>query len=213
MGLVPRQPYDTQEFRGRFSSNNDFGHLLSYNQFKTRCVVEYLKDTLPLIMKGEKAEEFLIQRRSSSKNLFKLIQDRGERYLSNLIIASDTTSIEEFDGDAKVDFANRFIGGGCLRDGCVQEEIMFAIRPQLYTATLLCEKMEYNESLAFRGFRYYFKYNGYSNKTRYDGKVEHPSKPFQAKGFLFYDEKIVAIDALKFGKEDYDQFSEKCINR
>jgi len=41
-------------------------------------------------------------------------------------------------GDIKIDFANRYVGGGCLTNGCVQEEIMFALRPELLATTLLC---------------------------------------------------------------------------
>ncbi len=44
-------------------------------------------------------------------------------------LRSDTESIEDFTGQVKVDFANKFIGGGALHKGCVQEEIMFANHP------------------------------------------------------------------------------------
>jgi len=42
---------------------------------------------------------------------------------------SDKASIEDFIGEVKVDFANKFIGGGALHSGCVQEEIMFTNHP------------------------------------------------------------------------------------
>jgi hypothetical protein len=45
------------------------------------------------------------------------------------VIKPNHASIEEFTGLAKVDFANKFIGGGALHDGCVQEEIMFTNHP------------------------------------------------------------------------------------
>jgi hypothetical protein len=41
----------------------------------------------------------------------------------------DDTSIEDFYGDLKADFANKFLGGGALMSGCVQEEIMFTNHP------------------------------------------------------------------------------------
>lgn len=37
------------------------------------------------------------------------------------IIAQDKESIEEYFGDVKVDFANKYIGGGSFGGGCVQE--------------------------------------------------------------------------------------------
>jgi poly(ADP-ribose) glycohydrolase len=49
--------------------------------------------------------------------------------MSKIRVESNDADIEHFIGDIKVDFANEYIGGGCLGDGCVQEEIMFAIRP------------------------------------------------------------------------------------
>ncbi len=36
-------------------------------------------------------------------------------------IEQNDTSIEDFYGHGKVDFANKFIGGGALHGGCVQE--------------------------------------------------------------------------------------------
>lgn len=56
-------------------------------------------------------------------------------------IRSDTESIEDFTGNVKVDFANKFIGGGALVHGCVQEEIMFATHPELFISVLFCEVM------------------------------------------------------------------------
>jgi poly(ADP-ribose) glycohydrolase len=73
-------------------------------------------------------------------------------------------------GDIKIDFANRYIGGGCLTYGCVQEEIMFAVRPELLAATQLCQKMKKNEALAFIGFPKHFRSKGYgTNNTHYNG--------------------------------------------
>jgi poly(ADP-ribose) glycohydrolase len=43
-----------------------------------------------------------------------------------------------------VDFANKRLGGGVLKNGCVQEEILFAIFPELVASKLLCEDLEEN---------------------------------------------------------------------
>ena len=53
-------------------------------------------------------------------------------------VCHDKDSIENYFGDVKVDFANKYIGGGSLTAGCVQEEIMFANRPELYTSMIFC---------------------------------------------------------------------------
>jgi hypothetical protein len=40
-----------------------------------------------------------------------------------------------------VDFANRFLGGGVICGGCVQEEIAFARAPELCVGMWACEAM------------------------------------------------------------------------
>lgn len=47
----------------------------------------------------------------------------------------------------QVDFANRFIGGGVLSKGCVQEEIRFLINPELIVSRLFTEAFRNNECL------------------------------------------------------------------
>eukprot|EP00965_Chrysotila_dentata_P092341 3047807-Pleurochrysis_carterae.AAC.1 len=44
-------------------------------------------------------------------------------------------------GALQLDFANKMVGGGVLRNGCVQEEIRFLISPELVVARLLAEKV------------------------------------------------------------------------
>ena len=40
--------------------------------------------------------------------------------MSEVIIESDTKSIEDYYGCIKADFANKYLGGGALMGGCVQ---------------------------------------------------------------------------------------------
>jgi hypothetical protein len=40
--------------------------------------------------------------------------------MSPIIWAGDNQSIEDYYGDLKIDFANKYIGGGALMSGCVQ---------------------------------------------------------------------------------------------
>ena len=59
--------------------------------------------------------------------------------------------IENQDGTLQVDFANRFIGGGVLGDGCVQEEIRFVTHPELYISLLFTPMLLDNECLIIQG--------------------------------------------------------------
>ena len=53
-------------------------------------------------------------------------------------VESNKEDIENFYGAAKVDFANKYIGGGAMTNGSVQEEIMFVTHPEMYISVLLC---------------------------------------------------------------------------
>jgi len=86
-----------------------------------------------------------------------------------------------------VDFANKFIGGGVMRRGSVQEEIMFAVCPELLVSLIFCEKMMESEAILLTGAEMFSNYTGYSSQTKYAGNCE--------------DEGIVsriAMDALSY---------------
>jgi poly(ADP-ribose) glycohydrolase len=72
---------------------------------------------------------FLIKREVVQSNHDNFLHAFSDAKMSPLQILKDTDSIEEFYGEAKIDFANKYIGGGALRRGCVQEEIMYANHP------------------------------------------------------------------------------------
>ena len=212
--LVPRQETDCQKFKGRVHDQNCFCQVLSYSEFKTKCIVEYLKKAMKEIhSEGYQMEKFEIIRNVTEGTTYDLVKGYDNVPLSQIKVEDDTTSIENFTGEIKTDFANRYIGGGCLRGGCVQEEIMFAIRPELYATTLLCEKMANNESLFFKGFRRYFNNIGYGDKTSYGGEATEKYNKMVFKNEVIYDEKIVAIDALKFKHKDPEQFHQTKIDR
>ncbi len=61
-----------------------------------------------------------------------------------------------------MDFANQYIGGGALLYGCVQEEIMFVVLPELLVSSLLCGRMSANESLLLKGAECFTAYKGYA---------------------------------------------------
>ena len=62
--------------------------------------------------------------------------------------------------DTQVDFANRKVGGGVLRDGCVQEETLFVLYPELICARLFTEALEEDEALLITGAERFNQYKG-----------------------------------------------------
>lgn len=66
------------------------------------------------------------------------------------IVVSEGT-IEECKKSRQMDFANSFIGGGALSYGCVQEEILFSVRPELCVSRLFNQSMADGEAIIIKG--------------------------------------------------------------
>lgn len=94
-----------------------------------------------------------------------------------------------------VDFANMMIGGGFLKNGAVQEEILFAICPELAIGRLICGIMEPNDAIVVHGFRQYCQYQGYSDTFNFHG-VHNDRTPVDIYNKL--GSCMIALDALDF---------------
>jgi len=68
-----------------------------------------------------------------------------------------------------VDFANKYVGGGMLSHGCVQEEILFMLCPELIVSRLVAEVLEDNETLLICGHQRFNDYVGYASSFRWNG--------------------------------------------
>lgn len=68
-----------------------------------------------------------------------------------------------------MDFANKYLGGGVLRTGCVQEEIMFLIKPELFVTCLVVECLNANEAIIVEGAEQYSTYKGYGETFEWFG--------------------------------------------
>lgn len=75
----------------------------------------------------------------------------------------------------KTNFANRFLGGGVLRSGCVQEEILLCIKPEILVGCLFTEMLAPNESLLVQGAARYSNYAGYSNTFQWTDDYDEES--------------------------------------
>ncbi|OEL21293.1 Poly(ADP-ribose) glycohydrolase 1 [Dichanthelium oligosanthes] len=87
----------------------------------------------------------------------------------------------------EVDFANKYLGGGALSRGCVQEEIRFMINPELIVGMLFMASMEDNEAIEIIGAE------RYGSSFRFVGDY-FDTKPLDAMGRR--KTRIIAIDAL-----------------
>eukprot|EP00026_Physarum_polycephalum_P002596 Phypoly_transcript_02603.p1 GENE.Phypoly_transcript_02603~~Phypoly_transcript_02603.p1 ORF type:complete len:689 (+),score=89.35 Phypoly_transcript_02603:72-2069(+) len=129
--------------------------------------------------------------------------------LHSLTVYSEGT-IEDSDHNfLHVDFSNKYIGGGVLGRGCVQEEIMFCIYPELIIARLFNTMLDDNECCIFTGAEKYSQYSGYSDSFLFVGDYKD-TIPRDSKGRKLT--KVVAMDALHF-KCTQDQYDQRPILR
>ncbi|KAL9978494.1 hypothetical protein ACROYT_G016017 [Oculina patagonica] len=112
-------------------------------------------------------------------------------------------------GFLQVDFANKYIGGGVIGEGCVQEEIRFLICPELILSRLFCERLDSNECLIITGAERYSDYVGYAHTFRWAGDhVDRTTRDSWGRRHA----KIVAIDAHVF-RCYTDQFQAGLLKR
>jgi len=105
--------------------------------------------------------------------------------------------IELAEGTLQTDFANKYIGGGVLHAGCVQEEIMFLVKPECLVSLLLFEVMKPNEAIIISGTRTYSDYKGYGFGFRWTKPFDTKLPPLTKEGQ--YKTSFAAIDAIQGG--------------
>ncbi|KAK7405963.1 hypothetical protein VNO78_07575 [Psophocarpus tetragonolobus] len=93
----------------------------------------------------------------------------------------------------EVDFANKYLGGGALGRGCVQEEIRFMVSPELIVGMLFLPAMADNEAIEIVGVERFSSYTGYASSFRFSSDYVD-EKEVDTHGRR--KTRIVAIDAL-----------------
>ncbi|XP_013693048.2 poly(ADP-ribose) glycohydrolase 1-like [Brassica napus] len=115
---------------------------------------------------------------------------------------------DQSDNALEVDFANKYLGGGSLNRGCVQEEIRFMINPELIAGMLFLPRMDDNEAIEIVGAERFSCYTGYASSFRFAGDYID-KKTVDA--FKRRRTRIVAIDALCAPKMRH--FKDICLLR
>ncbi|ESW29059.1 hypothetical protein PHAVU_002G040000 [Phaseolus vulgaris] len=112
---------------------------------------------------------------------------RFEVHSSGLIEDTTTEALE-------VDFADPYLGGLILGFGVVQEEIRFAICPELIVGMLFLPVMADNEAIEVVGVERFSSYTGYNTSFRFSGDYVD-EREVDTLGRR--KTRIVAIDALR----------------
>lgn len=118
--------------------------------------------------------------------------------LAPLVMHDLGETIDEAKSMLRVDFANRFIGGGALAYGCVQEEIMFCLCPELIVTRLFCTAMRPDEAIVIVGAEQFSTPRGYAGSLEFAGPYQDEVR-LQPNGSL--DSSIVALDAVDYRGE------------
>jgi len=104
-------------------------------------------------------------------------------------------TIEDINGLLQVDFANKYIGGGVMNEGCVQEEIRFVICPEMLISLLLCEVIQANECVFLIGCERFSSYQGYSTSFEFkDDFIDETPKDSWGRKLCH----VVAMDAIAY---------------
>ena len=187
----------------------DFAPLLSARwspeTAKLRCVLTYFDRTADappsgcleierITAPGRTAEQWA----ADSSPLLPLTVDTG-------------ATIEDAAGCRQVDFANCYLGGGVLSGGCVQEEIRFAVAPELLVGMIVSPCMRESEAIVLRGAERFASTSGYARSLAYAGPFADPC-PRAADGTP--DVELVAMDAVDYRRSNAQaQFGEPAIRR
>lgn len=154
---------------------------------KLRCFLNYFAR-----IQSEEPQGMLYIRRVALREDRKLPDAR----LTPLTV-DDRAPIEDAQGCLQADFANKYIGGGVLFGGCVQEEIRFAINPECCVSMALCEVMLPHESIRITGAERFSNYEGYGRSLKFTGNHVDDT-PRDAHGTVCT--AITAIDAIPMGR-------------
>lgn len=162
---------------------------------KIKFLLHYFSETWNQMPRGVvsflrvKTPDFMENQFEKSKN---------SKKLSEVTIQHDLL-IEETALCTQVDFANKYIGGGVLRLGGVQEEIRFLMCPETLVSMLICDKMEPDEAISIVGAQVYSSYTGYSGKLKWRELLPKDALQNQYRDkFSRIQTECLAINAIKF---------------
>ncbi|XP_041364453.1 poly(ADP-ribose) glycohydrolase-like isoform X2 [Gigantopelta aegis] len=183
--------------------NNLFQDAPTYKKMqKLQCIIHYFKRVTTQVPLG--VVTYTRQSVSNCPDWNELTVN-----LPRLHVSSDGTIEDDGKGMLQVDFANKVIGGGVLRHGCVQEEIRFLICPEMLLTLLFTETLDKNESVIMLGCEQFSEYKGYADTFSWDGN-HYDKTSRDINGHLCTE--VVAIDALVIHKH-CDQFQPHMVAR
>ncbi|XP_019101383.1 PREDICTED: poly(ADP-ribose) glycohydrolase 1-like [Camelina sativa] len=181
-----------------------FGSLINtgrneHQENKIKCITHYFQRLSSCIPPGFVSFERKILTLEKDSSGLEAFPDEGFWRNSTVklcpVVVHTSGLIEDQSVETlEVDFANKNLGGGALRKGCVQEEIRFMINPELIAGMLFLPTMEVNEAIEVVGAERFSHYTGYASSFRFFGDYIDTK---ETDVFGRRTTRIVAIDALR----------------
>eukprot|EP00916_Digyalum_oweni_P013121 GHVL01021566.1.p1 GENE.GHVL01021566.1~~GHVL01021566.1.p1 ORF type:complete len:366 (+),score=71.27 GHVL01021566.1:310-1407(+) len=150
----------------------------------------------------------LYQRDKISLNDLKFCQKK----LCKITIKGDKEMIENSMG-IQADFANKYLGGGVLTRGCVQEEIRMLLSPELLIARILFSPLGDRDAALISGTEKFSICQGYSRSFRFIDKCADETPVHEECSLVLKKSCIVAFDAEVFKHEPHLQYRKYKIER
>ncbi|ELT91673.1 hypothetical protein CAPTEDRAFT_44057, partial [Capitella teleta] len=172
-----------------------FEVMFQSQRAKIQCFLHYF-ERLAALSNGVEGEVTFRRVVVNKEELLSADQLAASEQALSAFVVPDEGVIEDAGSRVlQVDFANRYLGGGVLYTGNVQEEIRFSICPELVASMLFMECMDPNEAIIISGFEQYSRYQGYGGSLCYDGDCIDSSERDKQGNILT---AICAIDAVPF---------------
>lgn len=155
---------------------------------KLKCLINYFRR----VTRGEPTGTLTFTRKCLNEPID---WSKDQHRLKGLSTSNAGLIERDGQGMLQVDFANKFVGGGVLGHGCVQEEIRFVISPELIISRLFTEVLGPKEVLVISGAEQFNDTSGYADTFLWEGDFVDDS-PRDAWRRRCTD--VVAMDALCF---------------
>ena len=188
-----------------------FSLILAKQRPKTFGILHYLERFFDAETKGSPLKGNISVIRIVGRETPSTIFEGSEKKLCNVVFEIDR-GIEAMQGMIQTDFANKYIGGGVLRNGNTQEEIRFGVfSPECLVSLLVAgEPMLDNEAIIITGCEKFSMCRGYFRWIT-DFRDFKDTTPTVDDGSL--DVTIVAIDAMNVREDPRVQFERDNITR
>ncbi|KAG0221642.1 hypothetical protein BGX31_009664, partial [Mortierella sp. GBA43] len=182
------------------------------NAAKLRCIINYFDRVTTNMPKGAVTYHRQVLRSRISLESDERINTEQLSFVQVRVDLESPLEDESPLGALQLDFANKVIGGGVLGYGAVQEEIRFAICPELIISRLFTLTLQDNEALLIKGAERYSNYNGYGYTfTWHSNHIDNTPRDSLGRRKT----EICAIDAIPFRSKDHRlrQFSRHNVLR